>query len=247
MCVCSLARASSVEIATRERGSVRSRVRGIQSPSPRAVATVVRGVPSSRSTSRGRGGVRRTAVGSVRFLRSVSQQKSVRPSVMSAGDLIEHVDLRGVECLNAERDDMWRHAVCVGERDQETLTLVTDDDEELILTLPFTSNVKPTRAVIKGGSTRGNEETSAPMRVKIFVNPTALSFQNIGKKTAAQVIECSSEDGAYDLDATAFDNVRTLTFYVESNAGGTDKTEISRIEIHGCLADSANMNDLKPC
>ena len=161
--------------------------------------------------------------------------------------MIEHVDLRGVECLNAERDDMWRHAVCVGERDQETLTLVTDDDEELILTLPFTSNVKPTRAVIKGGSTRGNEETSAPMRVKIFVNPTALSFQNIGKKTAAQVIECSSEDGAYDLDATAFDNVRTLTFYVESNAGGTDKTEISRIEIHGCLADSANVNDLKPC
>ena len=85
------------------------------------------------------------------------------------------------------------------------------------------------------------------MRVKIFVNPTALSFQIIGKKTAAQVIECQSEDGAYDLDATAFDNVRTLTLYVESNAGGTDKTEISRIEIHGSLADSANMNDLKPC
>ena len=245
MCVCSLARASSVEIATLARGSVRSRARGIQSP-PRSVASV--GVPSSRSTSRGCFGPASAHGGrTVRFLRSVSQQKSVSQSVMSAGDLIEHVDLRGVECLNAERDDMWRHAVCVGERDQETLTLVTDDDEELILTLPFTSNVKPTRAVIKGGSTRGNEETSAPMRVKIFVNPTALSFQNIGKKTAAQVIECSSEDGAYDLDATAFDNVRTLTFYVESNAGGTDKTEISRIEIHGCLADSANMNDLKPC
>lgn len=165
----------------------------------------------------------------------------------STSDLVEHIDLRGVECLNAERDDMWRRAVCVGERDQETLTLVTDDDEELILTLPFTSNVRPTRVVIKGGSTRGDEETSAPMRVKIFVNPTALSFQNIGKKTAAQVIECRSEDGAYDLDATAFDNVRTLTLYVESNAGGTDKTEISRIEIHGGLADSANMNDLKPC
>lgn len=167
---------------------------------------------------------------------------------MSSSDLVEHIDLRGVECLNAERDDMWRHAVCVGERDQETLTLVTDDDEELILTLPFTSNVRPTRVVIKGcGSTRGEGETSSPRRVKIFVNPTALSFQNIGKKTAAQVIECQSEDGAYDLDATAFDNVRTLTFYVESNAGGTDKTEISRIEIHGSLADSANMNDLKPC
>ena len=51
---------------------------------------------------------------------------------MSSSDLVEHIDLRGVECLNAERDDMWRHAVCVGERDQETLTLVTDDDEELI-------------------------------------------------------------------------------------------------------------------
>ena len=106
-------------------------------------------------------------------------------------DLIEHVDPRAVECLNALTDESWRNALWPGPRDQASLTLVSDDDEELILRVEFSSNVRPRAVKIAGASaTHAREDASAPRVVKIFVNAPSLSFENASQ--AAGGAESSS-------------------------------------------------------
>ena len=163
-------------------------------------------------------------------------------------DLIDHVDPRSVECLNALTDESWRHALWPGPRDQASSTLVSDDDEELILRVEFSSNVRPRAVKIAGASaTHAREDASAPRVVKIFVNAPSLSFENAAKRRAAQVVELDGDDEV-ELDVTAFENVRVMTFYVESNVGGTARTEIGRIDIKGELSgELRDVSELKPC
>jgi hypothetical protein len=163
-------------------------------------------------------------------------------------DLIDHVDERSVECLNALTDESWRHALWPGPRDRASSTLVSDDDEELILRVEFTSNVRPRAVKIAGASaTHAREDASAPRVVKIFVNAPSLSFENAAKRRAAQVVELDGDDEV-ELDVTAFENVRVMTFYVESNVGGTARTEIGRIDIKGELSgELRDVSELKPC
>ena len=83
--------------------------------------------------------------------------------------MIDHVDPRSVECLNALTDESWRHALWPGPRDRASSTLVSDDDEELILRVEFSSNVRPRAVKIAGASaTHAREDASAPRVVKIF-------------------------------------------------------------------------------
>jgi hypothetical protein len=162
-------------------------------------------------------------------------------------DLIEHIDLRGVEVLNATSDDSWSYVLKTGERDQDSLVMTSDDDETLILSVPFNTNIKPTSVRLCGG---GCGEVSAFKVVKIFVNKPSMGFEECAKKKPAQVFtvnDCENADGIYILDKTAFDNIRTLTFYFESNVGDTDRTGVTRVEIRGQTMHAADVTQLKPC
>ena len=180
--------------------------------------------------------------------RAPSSQRDARRRHNAMLDLIDHVDERSVECLNALTDESWRHALWPGPRDRASSTLVSDDDEELILRVEFTSNVRPRAVKIAGASaTHAREDASAPRVVKIFVNAPSLSFENAAKRRAAQVVELDGDDEV-ELDVTAFENVRVMTFYVESNVGGTARTEIGRIDIKGELSgELRDVSELKPC
>ena len=96
-------------------------------------------------------------------------------------------------------------------------------------------------------ATHAREDASAPRVVKIFVNAPSLSFENAATRRAAQVVELDGDDEV-ELDVTAFENVRVMTFYVESNVGGTARTEIGRIDIKGELSgELRDVSELKPC
>jgi hypothetical protein len=167
----------------------------------------------------------------------------------ASDDLLAHIDTRGVEVLNAIDDRAWTKILAAGERDQDTLELVTDDDETCILSVPFTTNVKPTHVVIVGGGTNGTDVSACAM-VKVFVNKPSLGFEECAKKTPAQTLDAregASAGGVFELDKTAFDNVRTLTFYFESNVGDTERTSVRRLEIRGRTMDAADVNQLKKC
>ena len=180
--------------------------------------------------------------------RTLARRRRRRRRATAMRDLIEHVDARAVECLNALAEESWRNALWPGPRDRESLTLVSDDDEELILRVEFSQNVRPRRLRIAGASaTNAREDASAPRVVKIFVNAPSLSFENASKRRAAQIVELDG-DGEVELDVTAFENVRVMTLYVESNVGGTARTEISRIDIEGELSgELRDVSELKPC
>ena len=64
----------------------------------------------------------------------------------------------------------------------------SDDDEQLILTVPFRQIVNVTSVVIQGPA-----DGTAPKTVKIFVNKPSLSFDNCGKKATEQLTLTSEQ------------------------------------------------------
>ena len=176
---------------------------------------------------------------------------STSTAISSTIDLVDLIDPRGVECLNALRDTDWTKALTRGERDEDTLTLCTDDDEELIVRVEFVKNVRVRKVRVCGARDGiGRADASAPKEIRVFVNAaTPVSFENARKKKPAQTIDCEKdldEDGFVDVDAMrTFENVRTMTFFVSENVDGTTRTELARLEAHGAPADEANVSELK--
>ena len=176
---------------------------------------------------------------------------STSAEMSSTIDLVDLIDPRGVECLNALRDTDWTKALTRGERDVETLTLCTDDDEELIVRVEFVKNVRVRRVRVCGVKDEVKRaDASAPKEIRVFVNAaTPVSFENARRKKPTQTIDCEKdldEDGFVDVDAaSAFENVRTMTFFVSENVDGTTRTELARLEIRGAPADEADVRELK--
>ena len=141
---------------------------------------------------------------------------STSTEISTTIDLVDLIDPRGVECLNALRDTDWTKALARGERDVETLTLCTDDDEELIVRVEFVKNVRVRRVRVCGVRDEVKAaDASAPKEIRVFVNAaTPVSFENARRKKPTQTIDCVKdldEDGFVDLDAaSAFENVRTM-------------------------------------
>lgn len=87
--------------------------------------------------------------------------------------------------------------------------------------------------------------------MKIFINKPNLSFDNCAKKATEQLTlsaEQVSGDGKQtELDFTQFQNVRVVSIFVESNQGGGDVTNVSKIVINGAPVHTTNMSELKKC
>lgn len=139
----------------------------------------------------------------------------------------------------------WGNALKQGYREDAALHVTSDDDEQLIITVPFRQIVNLTSVAIAGPS-----DGTAPKRVKIFVNKPSLSFDNCGKK-ATETLDLSAEAVATgaptELDFTQFQNVRVVSFFVETNQGGGDVTNVAKIVVNGMPVHTTNMSELKKC
>ena len=121
----------------------------------------------------------------------------------------------------------------------------SDDDEQLILTVPFRQIVNLTSLVIQGPN-----DGTAPKKVSIFVNKPNLSFDNCSKKPTAS-FDLSAQQvtsgETLELDFTQFQNVRVVSFFVDGNQGGGDITNVSKIVVNGSPVHTTNMSELKKC
>ena len=111
----------------------------------------------------------------------------------------------------------WGNALKQGYREDGGLFCQSDDDEQLILTVPFRQIVNVTSVAIQGPA-----DGTAPKTVKIFVNKPNLSFDNRGKKATATLADrragvASGE--VIELDFTQFQNVRVVSFFVDDQPG----------------------------
>ena len=50
-----------------------------------------------------------------------------------------------------------------------------------------------------------------------------------------------------ELDIIEFQNVRCLSIFIDSNQGGGDITNVSKIVINGSPVHTTNMSELKKC
>ena len=139
----------------------------------------------------------------------------------------------------------WGNAVKPGYREDAGLLCQSDDDEQLIVTIPFKQLVNLTSLII-----RGPADGTAPRTVKVFVNKPNLSFDNCGKKAAESVVltaEQATGDEKIELDFTQFQNVRVVSIFVDDNQGGGDVTNVAKIVVNGHPVHTTNMSELKKC
>jgi len=88
-----------------------------------------------------------------------------------------------------------------------------------------------------------------PVTVHIHVNRVNLGFEDIEDVDPTQSITLTSSDlqevsDAIDVYYVKFQRVKSLTFFVEDNAGA-DVTAIGGLKIMGKTLASTNMNDFK--
>ena len=112
----------------------------------------------------------------------------------------------------------------------------SDTDEEIIVTIRFTSPCHVRKLMIIGGG----EDESHPKTVKCYVNHEGIDFSNVEDFTPAQIFSNlgNNSSGTTELFATPaskFTNIDVLTFYISENHGG-DATIVQYIGMQGAHA-----------
>ncbi|KAJ8460125.1 hypothetical protein OPV22_033051 [Ensete ventricosum] len=157
-------------------------------------------------------------------------------------DLVEFVDWSGVECLNQTPSHPLANALKQGSRDDDGLHLESDADEQLLIYVPFLQVIKLHSVVIVG------PEEEGPKTVKLFANKEHMGFSNVNDYQPSDSIGLSP-DNLKGMPITVkyvkFQNIRSLSIFVEDNQGGSDVTKVQKIAFLGTTVDTTNMKDLK--
>ena len=96
---------------------------------------------------------------------------------------------------------------------------------------------------------RGAEVENNPTTVHIYVNRCNLGFEDIEDVEPTQTLELTAADLKEDVDPiqlkfVKFQRVRSLTLFIEDNAGG-DISSLGGLKLMGRPVASTNMKDFK--
>ncbi|XP_019186034.1 PREDICTED: PITH domain-containing protein At3g04780 [Ipomoea nil] len=175
-----------------------------------------------------------------------------RPSTMSAEsasaipkgqvDLLDFIDWSGVECLNQNSSHSISNALKQGYREDEGLNLESDADEQLLIYIPFNQVIKLHSIVVKG------PEEEGPKTVKLFANREHMGFSNVNDFPPSDMAELSVDNlkgKPVTLKYVKFQNVRSVTIFIEDNQSGTDITKVQKILLYGTTVETTDMKGLK--
>ncbi|KAL7442155.1 hypothetical protein ACHAXM_011172 [Skeletonema potamos] len=128
------------------------------------------------------------------------------------------------------------------------LGMQSDSDEQLIIHLAFQEFVK-VKSIKFSEWNMGSNPDMNPVTVHIHVNRNNLGFEDIEDVDPAQTITLTAADlqetsDPIDLYYVKFQRVKSLTFFIEDNAGA-DVTAIGGLRIMGRTVATTNMNDFK--
>ncbi|CDP08529.1 unnamed protein product [Coffea canephora] len=157
-------------------------------------------------------------------------------------DLLDFVDWSGVECLNQSSTHSLPNALKQGYREDEGLVLESDADEQLLIYIPFNQVVKLHSIIIKG------PEEEGPKTVKLFSNREHMGFSNVNDfppSDTAVLSEDNLKGKPVILKYVKFQNVRSLTVFVEDNQSGSDITKVEKIVLCGTTVETTDMKALK--
>ncbi|KAM4808366.1 LOW QUALITY PROTEIN: thioredoxin-like protein 1 [Rhinophrynus dorsalis] len=115
---------------------------------------------------------------------------------------------------------------------------------QLLMTVAFNQPVKLFMKL------QGPDNGQGPKYVKIFINlPRSMDFDEAMRSEPTQAIELSpddiKEDSIVQLRYVKFQNVNSVTLFVQSNQGDEEATRISYFTFIGTPVQATNMNDFK--
>jgi len=122
----------------------------------------------------------------------------------------------------------------------EAEALTSECDEQLLLSITLAQPSK-----ISSIRVAGTEAALAPSTIKLYVNKDNLSFDDVEDLPATQTIEMTGASAEIKLNFVKFQNVSTLTVFIEGNQGGDDVTALSRFHLIGQPIHTTNMSELK--
>ncbi len=148
-----------------------------------------------------------------------------------------YIDTPRVRVLNAIDDDSGAHCLKAWDKRLSELPSLrsNDDDTDLLLYVPFTTQV-----VLKSLCVRGGARGSAPERVRVFVNRDDLDFDTAARTQPAQAFDLPEDRKAeieHPTRVARFQNVSSLTFFFQGSHGA-DFSEICFLGLSGTVTEN---------
>ncbi|KAL9393317.1 hypothetical protein Peur_012602 [Populus x canadensis] len=157
-------------------------------------------------------------------------------------DLLDFVDFSGVECLNQSTSHSLSNAIKQGYREDDGLNLESDADEQLLIHIPFNQVIKLHSIAIKG------PEEDGPKTVKLFSNKEHMGFSNVNDYPPSDTVVLSPDTlkgKPVVLKYVKFQNVLSLTIFIEDNQLDSEITKVQKIALFGTTVETTDMKSLK--
>ncbi|XP_061973160.1 PITH domain-containing protein At3g04780-like isoform X1 [Populus nigra] len=157
-------------------------------------------------------------------------------------DLLDFIDFSGVECLNQSTSHSLSNAIKQGYREDDGLNLESDADEQLLIHIPFNQVIKLHSIAIKG------PEEDGPKTVKLFSNKEHMGFSNVNDYPPSDTVVLSPDTlkgKPVVLKYVKFQNVSSLTIFIEDNQLDSEITKVQKIALFGTTVETTDMKSLK--
>ncbi|RPA87765.1 DUF1000-domain-containing protein [Ascobolus immersus RN42] len=168
-----------------------------------------------------------------------SHDDDLTPAVQHS--LHPHINFDAIRSLNEAAPGSGKAVIKKGwdQRLTETPVLESDADEQLLLTIPFTGQIKLHSILIHPTSLQTSART-----IKLYVNREDLDFSTCSDLQPVQTLEvpltppsaAANEPIEIPVKRALFNNVRSLSLFVEDNQSQGEE-EVTRITYLGFKGD----------
>ncbi|KAJ9626546.1 hypothetical protein H2203_004179 [Taxawa tesnikishii (nom. ined.)] len=148
--------------------------------------------------------------------------------------IYQQIDFSAINTLN-ESSPRAGAKICQKTWDQRLDTepeLCSDADEQLLMHIPFTAQIRLHSILIRTGT-----DDHAPMTLKLFANRDNVDFGTASELSPTQTISLSQTSEVQDVPVkrALFNTLRTLDLFFEDNwgQGEEDETRISYLGFKG--------------
>ena len=178
-------------------------------------------------------------------------------------DITEHVDVRGLDLLNADSDygsartlfeaskpsSNSGSAVDKGKRDW----VETDTDEQLLLFMPLNATCRIHSLLLTSNAASDDDDVMRPKTINLYTNsPHNLGFEEADEITPVQSIELKPSDwnketgtARLELRFVKFQKVSSLVIFVKDGEGTGEKCRLDRVRIIGESGEKKEIGKLE--
>ncbi|KAJ2547629.1 hypothetical protein EV175_005142 [Coemansia sp. RSA 1933] len=158
--------------------------------------------------------------------------------VVGHSDVTKMVLKTQSECLNQNDDHPLENVFTEGDS-----VLESDVDEQMVIHVSFNQPIKLHSIMLKAPLDK------APKNIKLFANNSTIGFDDVDSIEATQTIEMTESmyknGGVVNLRFVRFQNINSLSIFVEDNLGDDDVTAISQLAFIGTSVNTANVSDIR--